>query len=357
MLRTLLAAITGVALNPAITAAAEPPVPTLSSETAREYVRPHQLVDIGGRRLNLFCIGSGKRTVLFDAGGSDWSVVWALVQPAVATEARACAYDRAGLGYSDPAPGPRTPVAIVEDLHALISAAKLPTPLVLVGHSLGGFNVKLYAALYPRDVAGLVLADPADERSAERTQGMLRARFGASLAARAELLDQTFVTLLLDRYRRCAQAARETALEPGSETYRRCSDPVRPRLGTEIAAERLRIQVTPAYQAAQASEIVNSVYGDERGDRVYADLFRPGAFGPKPLIVLTHGLYDPADPLELAGQAAAIALHSETARLSTRGRRRTVPGAHHNIEIDAPEAIVEAIREVLGEVGVTEKTR
>jgi len=344
-LAVLLAAL---ALGPA--AAAEPDPPQVPPDLGRELATPHDAVDIGGRRLNLICLGSGPRVVLFEAGGSDWSDTWALVAPAVARRARACAYDRAGLGHSDPAAGPRTPIAVVEDLHALIAAAKLPTPLVVVGHSLGGFNAKLHAALYPQDVAGLVLVDPAEDRSAARTRDLVRRRFGATLAARAELLDQAFWTRLSDRYRACADAARDGPLDPASLTYRRCTDPVRPRLGPEIAAERRRIQATQAYQLAQASEILNSVYGDARGEAVYADLFRPGAFGRKPLVVLTHGLYDPRDPLDAAGQAAGVALHQETARLSTRGRHRVVPGANHNIQLDAPQAIVEAVAEVLAEL-------
>lgn len=339
-----------LALVPSVAAAAPSPV---SPELGRAYAQPHQAVDVGGRRLNLFCMGSGDRVVLFESGGSDWSDTWALVQPAVATRVRACAYDRAGLGHSDPARAPRTPVAIVEDLHALIEAAKLPKPLVLVGHSLGGFNAKLYAALYPQDIAGLVLVDPAEDRSAERSRHLLQRRFGASLAARSELLDQAFWTQLADRYRGCAEAAADGPLDPASIQYRRCSDPTRPQLGPEIAVERARIQVSSAYQAAQASEILNSVYGDGRGDAVYAELFRPGAFGRKPMVVLTHGLFDPRDPLDAAGQAAGVALHQETARLSRLGRHRVVPGALHNIQLDAPQAIVGAITEVLDALDVS----
>ena len=122
--------------------------PSATPETARAYIGPHRQIEVGpGRRMNLFCMGSGSRTVLFDAGGSDWSVIWALVQPEVARTTRACAYDRAGLGYSDPAVLPRSPVAIAEDLHALIRIAELPRPLVLVGHSLGGFRQALRCAL------------------------------------------------------------------------------------------------------------------------------------------------------------------------------------------------------------------
>ena len=142
--------------------------------------------------------------------------------------------------------------------------------------SFGGFNVKLYAALYPEDVAGMVLVDPSEERQWDRTRLQMRKQFGTKLAARAELLDQSFFGWLMDRYANCAAEAKKGDLDGASIIYRRCSDPPREPLGPDIAAERARIQVKAKYQAAQASEIINSVYGDERGDAVYASLFRPG---------------------------------------------------------------------------------
>jgi pimeloyl-ACP methyl ester carboxylesterase len=295
-------------------------------------------------------MGAGKHTVLFDSGGSDWSVIWALVQPSLAGDARVCTYDRAGLGYSDAAPGARSPMAIVDDMKALVKAAALKTPLVLVGHSLGGFNVKLYTALYPEDVAGLVLVDPSEERSDERSRSLSVARLGEIGTARKEVTDLMWLGRLLDRYRTCADLARAGNLDPTSIAYRRCSDPVRPALGPEIAAERLKIQVTPAYQQAQASEILNSIYGDVRPDSAYQRLFRPGSFGQRPVVVLTHGIYDESDPMEVADYQAMSALHQESAALSSRGRQRIVPDTHHNIQIDRPEAVVEAIREVLREL-------
>jgi pimeloyl-ACP methyl ester carboxylesterase len=295
-------------------------------------------------------MGSGERTVLFDAGGSDWSVVWALVQPEVARRARACAYDRAGLGHSDSGPAPRSPVAIVEDLHALVKAAGLQRPLVLVGHSLGGFNVKLYAALYPEDVAGLVLIDPSEERSWPRTRSWAIRRYGDRLAARSELLDQRFIGFLAQRYRECAEAAGTRGLDPDSPGYARCSDPVRPQLGPEVAAMRRKLQVSPAYQQAQASEIGSSVYADERSDQVYERLFRRHAFGSRPLVVLTHEEERSQEPLEELGREQGLRLHAETARLSRRGRHVTVAGSGHYIQLDKPEVVIAAIREVLDEL-------
>lgn len=345
MFRVLFAAACAAAISPCAVAA-EPAKPPVSPALGAEYAKPHDLIDVGGRRLNLFCMGSGPRTVLFESGGSDWSDVGALVQPSVAQTARACVYDRAGLGHSDPAVLPRTPAAIAEDLHALVKAAKLGR-VVIVGHSLGGFNAKLFAALYPDDVAGLVLLDPSEDRTAARVRALLRQQFGASVAARSEFQDLTFFAFLTERYARCAEAGRSGPLEAGSSTYRRCTDPPRARLGPEIAAARARIQVGGAYQAAQASEILNSVYASERADPVYADLFRPGAFARKPLVVLTHGDFDPDDPMDAASQAAGVALHRETARLSKVGRHRVVPASGHYIQLDAPDAVVRAVAEAV----------
>lgn len=316
-----------VALSFSIAArAAEPSDPV----NVGAYTHPQQKVEVApGSSLNLVCMGSGERTVLFDAGGSDWSVIWALVQPEVARHARACAYDRAGLGYSDAGRGPRSPIAIVEDMHALIKAGGLKRPLVLVGHSLGGFNVKLYAALYPDDVAALILVDPSEERDWDRSRDGLAKKFGKKLTARSELLDMSFRTWLMTRYKDCKEAGAKGPLDPSSITYRRCSDPVRPQLGPLIAAERQRLQVSPIYQEAQSSEILNSIYGGTSEELVYERLFRPGVLGKKPLIVLTHGNFDAADPLDAVGA------------------QRIVPNTGHNIPVEAPRAIQDAILEVL----------
>jgi pimeloyl-ACP methyl ester carboxylesterase len=328
-----------------------PPAPAaIAPDLAAEYVRPHTLVDIGGRRLNLFCMGDGKTTVLFDAGGSDWSVIWALVQPTVAKNARACTYDRAGLGYSESDPGPRTPFAIADDLHKLVRVARLTRPLILVGHSLGGFNMKLYTALFPEDVAGLVLVDPSEERDSDRSRDFITQGWGASIAAQSELSGQRFLIALIGRYRECAETAEKAPLDPASIQYRRCTDPVRPAFGPIIAGERAVLQRTAKYQRAQASEIAYSVYGDPRAERAYANLFKPGVFGARPLIVLTSPKDDSAEPLDAADAAAGGRLHDETASLSISGCREEVTGTGHNIEIDRPDAVIDAVNRVIMQV-------
>jgi len=315
---------------------------------ASATVTPVQRVDVGnGRHMVLRCLGNGPRTVLFDSGGSDWSPVWALVQPEVAKVARACTYDRAGLGESDPARGPRTPGAIAQDIHALVSAAKISGPVVLVGHSLGGFNVKLAAALYPDDVAGLVLLDPAEDRTWDRSRDKLAAKYGSQVAARAELADQAFIGMLIEHYRRCSSAAANGPLDLEKPEWRRCGDPDRPALSPELNAERRRIHATANYQAAQASEIAWSVYGDHSADGVYEGLFKPGRFGSRPTVVLTHQEEPSNDPVDQLNTEQGLTLHRETAALSQRGSHSVVPDSGHYIQLDQPKIVSEAILDVL----------
>ncbi len=130
----------------------------------RSYPPPGQLVDVGGYRLHLYCQGEntdGRPTVIFETGlgGSATSSDWAWVQPQVAKVTRACAYDRAGLGWSDAGPQPRDAQHIAAELHTLLKNSGTPGPYVLVGWSFGGLYVRTYANLYPQEVAGLVLLD------------------------------------------------------------------------------------------------------------------------------------------------------------------------------------------------------
>jgi pimeloyl-ACP methyl ester carboxylesterase len=128
----------------------------------RRYPQIGRSIDIGGRTLNLYCSGEGAPTVVFEGAGHTAGYAWIASQSEVAKFTRACWYDRAGYGWSDPAPSPRTFQAIAQDLHALLHAAAVPAPYVLVGATSGAFHVRVYNALYPTDVAGAVLIHAAD---------------------------------------------------------------------------------------------------------------------------------------------------------------------------------------------------
>jgi pimeloyl-ACP methyl ester carboxylesterase len=109
-----------------------------------------------GARLNFYCTGSGSPTVVFDSGWGDWAPIWAVVQPRVATWTRACSYDRAGAGFSDAGPMPRTSERIADELHSALHSAGISGPYILVASSFGGDNVRVFADKYMPDVAGLV---------------------------------------------------------------------------------------------------------------------------------------------------------------------------------------------------------
>ena len=127
---------------------------------AKAYPPPGQLVDVGGYRLHINCTGEGSPTVVIESGWGDFSAVWGWVQPEVAKVTRVCTYDRAGMGWSESSPQPRTAREFAKELHTLLEKANEPGPYVLVGHSMGGYTVRVYAHDYPEEVAGLVLVDP-----------------------------------------------------------------------------------------------------------------------------------------------------------------------------------------------------
>jgi pimeloyl-ACP methyl ester carboxylesterase len=150
-----------------------------------------RLIDVGGHRLHLHCAGAGAPAVVFDAALGASSLSWSLVQPNVARLAQACAYDRAGFGWSDAGPLPRTAGRLARELQQALHAGGIPPPYVLVGHSFGALVARIFAARHHAEVAGLVLVDPADPEEwlepgeHERRQiarGVRLCRYGARAA-------------------------------------------------------------------------------------------------------------------------------------------------------------------------------
>jgi len=123
------------------------------------YPAPGRLVDVGGRRLHLNCVGSGTPTVVLFPGAGDLSSVMTWIASGVSRSSRVCSWDRAGRGWSDDAAGPQDGVALSTDLHELLERAQVSGPFVLAGHSFGGLSALNYAARYPDEVAGMVLLD------------------------------------------------------------------------------------------------------------------------------------------------------------------------------------------------------
>jgi pimeloyl-ACP methyl ester carboxylesterase len=133
--------------------------PLAEAADAKAYPPPGQLVDVGGYRLHINCTGTGSPTVVIEAGLGDWSTGWDVVQQGVARTTRVCTYDRAGWGWSEAGPLPRDAAQFAKELHTLLQNANVPGPYVMVGHSLGGFAVRIFVHEYASEVAGVVLID------------------------------------------------------------------------------------------------------------------------------------------------------------------------------------------------------
>jgi pimeloyl-ACP methyl ester carboxylesterase len=143
----------------------------------RNYPPPGELVTVSGHKMHIYCMGAGSPTIILDHAGGGSSMDWSLIQPRLAERTRVCAYDRAGYGWSDYNPAPRTLEGQVNELHALLAGANEAGPYILVGHSYGARVDRVFAAKYPGEVAGMVLMDPGilydDPRYPAETQSNL----------------------------------------------------------------------------------------------------------------------------------------------------------------------------------------
>ena len=308
------------------------------------YTQPQRMVEIEpGRRLNLYCVGNGSPTVIFESGLTDPINVWGYVQPVVARKTRTCSYDRAGVGFSDAGRRPATSANIVDDLHHLLIAAKIKPPYVLVAHSAGGLNATLYAYTYPSEVAGMVLVDPTDEN---QTEGY---RLLDPEKRTPAQWDAYAIEPGLQTRRECIVAA-NAGFVTGTELFKKCSFYQQPQLSEAVQAATIKFQMQPAFQQAQLSE-------EENVFRASADQVRAArrSYGDMPLIVLTKSAgpppKNPLPPEQIAHREARykmwVNLHAEVAKLSTRGVHEIVPGSGHAIQLEKPEAVNDAVIRML----------
>ena len=323
--------------------------PAQSIVPSSVYSEPQNLVAIdGARRLNLYCDGSGSPTVLLDAGSGNSMATWRHVQAEIAKVTRVCAYDRAGLGFSDAAARPSDLRNIAEDLHLLVKAARIKAPFVYVGHSLAGAVGLLYVATYPDDIAGAVLVDPAFAGEVEALQAVLPPE---SRDAVAEAFDRT-----IEAKRACLALARKGELANlGTPEARSCLDiSWEPDASSDDVLNRTmtHLRTLPRVWEAQISELDSFVPrgGQPDADSAELDAADP-SFGDKPLAVLTRGVEEggPGVPPAYIHQVEGAwrAGHDRIAALSTRGDNTIVPGARHYIQIDRPTAVIDAVRRVV----------
>lgn len=189
-LRRVVLAAGAVAVFPMLAGATYQGVATALER--RQFPHPGQLIDVGGQQLHISCVGDGPPTVIFEAPAVGMSAAWALVQPAIAEDARACSYDRAGLGWSETGDRPFDPSAVPDQLRALLEGARERGPYVLVGHGLGAAFATMYAARFGGDVRALVLVDaPSAEDLTAPPQATRQLVHAAPWLARAGILRAT----------------------------------------------------------------------------------------------------------------------------------------------------------------------
>lgn len=273
---------------------------------ARSYPPSGQMVDVGGYRLHINCTGTGRPTVVIDAGWGDWSAKWSWVQPEVAKTTQVCTYDRAGMGYSEAGSLPRTAKQFAQELHTLLHQANIPGPYVLVGHSLGGLSVRVFAHDYAAEVAGVVLIEsmsPAQFAQSPTDKSPQQSSQPNGFSIPSALARIGLVRLLAE------PLGLKPALPPGAQKAFTAFS-VTPRSVQAWADEGSGMQESGAQARAVKS------------------------FGALRLIVLSRGL-----DLKPDWQA----MQAELLQLSSHSQHLIAEKSGHNLEIDQPEAAIAAI--------------
>lgn len=295
----------------------------------RDYPAIGALVDIGGRRMQLDCRGSGTPTVVFEAGlDTMGSLSWSAVHDAIAKETRACAYSRAGIMWSDPAPEPTSAVAVAKDLHATLAAAHEAPPFVMVGHSLGGPYIMEFTKQFGPDVAGLVFVDASHPEQVKR----LREIVGRDLDEMPFIFRMANLLVPVGVTR---------AFMPKDEPAHV------PEQAMAMAVAYAPTSFGP--MMAEGREIRHTL--DEAGTL--------RTLGDRPIAVLTA--MKPLDAAVLESihitreqgdrfQQAWLAMHDDEASWSTHSVHRQFTDSTHYIQFDRPDAVIAAVHEVVGQV-------
>jgi pimeloyl-ACP methyl ester carboxylesterase len=291
----------------------------------KQYPAPGQLVDVGGYKMHIYCTGQGGPTVIMDAGNNDFSVVWALVQPDVAKFVRVCVYDRAGFGWSEPGLYPRTSETMVKELHTLLVNAKVEKPYLLVGHSFGGVNMRLYGQRYPDEVAGMVLVDSAHEEQMVRIPAIQKA-VGQTVGQFRIFASMNSFGLL--------------ALSPENIPNRGLPDGA-------LAQYRAILATTRYFETASAeTEALGQSFAEVRAARITS-------LGNLPLIVLSRGLSYPLPGMsETENQQYEQAwqvMQSELVVLSSNSKQVIARQSGHYIQLQQPQLVIDAIYEIMQE--------
>jgi pimeloyl-ACP methyl ester carboxylesterase len=299
-----------------------------SASDLQRYPPPGILVDVDGHNMHIYCLGTGSPTVVLEAGLGASSMSWGPILEEIAAFTRVCAYDRAGLGWSDPLPTPIYRGQVAESLHTLLSKAGIPEPYLLVGHSLGGVYVRAFAERYPSQVAGLVLIDSSHENQLSRLPLEIERRFKAMdlMFSGCRLVSPLGLVRLFHVY---SFFLRSTPLEPGDRQA--------------FVATLNRGHTCHVVQNELTAGVVD------------LDLpVPPPNLGDLPLVVLTAGGDTPhrffsgfrEDTLR-PGKGRWLALQDELAALSTNSTHLVIEDSNHLLHYDRPDLVVDVIREMI----------
>ncbi len=306
------------------------------------FPAPGRLIDLGGWRLHLNCSGqanSSRATVILEAGAGDFSVDWSLVQPLVAPFTRVCSYDRAGAGWSDLGPRPRTMRQQVRELHALLEKAGERPPFVLVGHSYGGWLARLFTETYRADVSGVVLVESGAE---DPLRVIDRKVTHASELAKGEPLPPV----------KTSDPLRESEIPPRIVSLIQASirgmaghfnDPPRDKLPPE--ARRMREWSLSQIKHAASND--NPFEADELVAMLAERKKKRNVLGDLPLIVISRGLLDEEGPQAVQREEAHRKDQAALVTFSSAGEQIVAAKSGHHVPLDEPGVVVSAIRNVV----------
>ncbi len=273
-------------------------------------------VDIGGYELHLRCSGEGNPAVVFDSGLGDSYASWWKVRPQIARVTRACSYDRGGIGFSDSSPHPRTSRVLAEELHTLLHNVGIAPPYILVGHSMAGFDVRIFTSLYPKEVAGIVLVDSSHPDQQKRFPPAIN-DMDRSWMREAEFFEFTMPFGIPRLLGFCGHDVKLRTAECNFHTAR------------ESVAELKNFSESARQTAAT------------------------GSLGDLPLVVLSH---DPNKPQpDLPADLDKITnedwsqMQQELTHLSTRSTQVVAEHSGHYIQLDRPELVIQGVLTVLNE--------
>ncbi len=295
----------------------------------QQYPPPGQMVDIGGQRLHLYCLGTGNPTVILEAAAPGWSLYWSTVQPQLARTTRVCAYDRAGLGWSDRGPLPRTGQRMAKELHCLLERAGIAGPYVLVGHSLGGLVARLYQHDYPQEVVGMVLVDAGHELEMRQAEFRSFANAGKSMLPVFRAMTMLGITRLIASY-----------------------DQLPPIL--TLQEEKVPAEIRPMLRTVWLRTGYVSTLADESDGLIETleQVRHSGRLGDLPLVIITAT--GPVWWPDMPGQVNPakfkkmwMDLQQDLTTLSTKSRQVFAEHSSHFIQFDEPSLVAESVRQMI----------